>query len=72
MGRLMKALQILGCVALLCFIVPIKITDDDSPVEQFNNFLQKYNKSYSNKTEYFIRLGIFQVLILTIFIYSSK
>lgn len=68
MSRLMNVLQILGCVGLLCFIVPIKITTDDTPVEDFTNYLKKYNKSYTNKTEYFVRLSIFEVNNFKIFI----
>lgn len=60
MSRFLDALKILACVALLCFVIPIKLTDY-SEVDQFNDYLKRFNKSYTNKTEYFIRLSTFQV-----------
>lgn len=60
--RFYTVLKVLGCIALLLFVVPIKLNNDNLPIEQFDEYLKRYNKTYTNKTEYLLRLHIFQVI----------
>lgn len=62
--RFYTILKVLGCIALLCFVVPIRISNDNLPTEQFNEYLKQFNKTYTNKTEYLLRLQIFQVKLV--------
>lgn len=62
MSRLINFLKIASCIALLCFIVPIKISGpDNDPETKFKDYLIEFNKTYPNKTEYQLRLQAFQV-----------
>lgn len=62
MSKFASFLKVAGCIALLCFIVPIKIGGPDGDIEaKFNAYLETFNKSYPNKTEYYFRLKAFQV-----------
>lgn len=65
MSKFLSFLKVAGCIALLCFIVPIKIGGPYGDIEaKFDDYLKTYNKSYPNKTEYHFRLKAFQVINL--------
>lgn len=60
-NKLWGFIKVIGVIALLCFMVPIRINQGDAVIEQFKDYMKKYNKSYPNETEYRIRLKAFQV-----------
>lgn len=62
MSKFLSFLKVIGCIALLCFVIPIKINGPDDVETKFNDYLKKFNKTYSNETEYYRRLQIFQVI----------
>lgn len=62
MSKLLSFLKVAGCIALLCFVVPIRISGPNEEfIKEFNDYLKTFNKSYPNETEYRFRFKAFKV-----------
>lgn len=72
MSRFLSFLKVIGCIALLCFMVPIKFNDSDVSVEEFKDYLKRFNKTYTNQTEFDLRLKVFQVRLFSVFLQNNK
>lgn len=58
--RWLKYVETACYILLLLFVVPIRFNDNDIE-EQFQVYLKKFNKSYSNKETYYQKLEAFKV-----------